>query len=148
MQPRASIKVATTTILAGAVYFALVFALGFLLGVVRTFFVQGSAGNARLVGVLMELPVIVAASWFACRYVVRRYKVAPGLGDRAIMGGIAFVLLLIAELLVGAWLFGRTPGEHFALYAQASYAVGLLAQIGFGLMPLIQRQWRPNAHDD
>lgn len=54
------------------------------------------------------------------------------------MGGLAFALLLLAELLVGALLLGRTPAEHFALYAEASHALGLVAQLGFGLMPLVQ----------
>jgi hypothetical protein len=48
---------------------------------------------------------------------------------------------VLAELLIGALLFGRAPAEHYALYAEASYALCLLAQIGFGLMPLIQKRW-------
>jgi hypothetical protein len=59
------------------------------------------------------------------------------------MGSLAFALLFLAELLVGALLFGRTPSEHFALYRDASYALGLAAQIAFALMPLVQlRQWK------
>ena len=64
----------------------------------------------------------------------RRMALLPGL----IYFALVFALLLLAELLVGALLFGRGPAEHFALYAEASYALGLLAQIGFGLLPLIQ----------
>lgn len=123
---------------AGIAYFALVFALGFLLGTVRTFFVRDAPSGGRLVGVLIELPIMIGASWFLCRYCVRRFAVASTLVARSVMGGLAFALLLLAELLVGAMLFGRTPGEHFALYKEPSYALGLAAQIGFGLMPLIQ----------
>ena len=41
------------------------------------------------------------------------------------------------------WGYGGQISRAFEsrrrpLYAQASYALGLLAQIGFGLMPLIQ----------
>jgi hypothetical protein len=127
-------------VLPGVLYFALVFALGFLLGTARTLFVQDAPGAGRLLGVLIELPIMLGASWFLCRYVIRRYEVVPTVSARAVMGGLAFALLLLAELLVGTLLFGRTPAAHFALYREASYAIGLAAQIGFALMPLFQLQ--------
>lgn len=127
-----------TAIVAGTAYFGLVFALGFLLGTVRTLFVQHAAGNARLLGVLIELPLMLIASWFFCRAVIRRLKVAPTLVARTFMGGLAFALLLLAELGLGALLFGRTPSEHWALYLEASYALGLAAQVAFAFMPLLQ----------
>ena len=125
-------------------YFALVFGLGFVLGSVRTLWVQDAPTAGRLLGVLIELPIMLGASWFLCRGVVRRFAVAPTVAARAVMGDLAFVLLLLAELGVGALLFARTPAEHLALYSDASYALGLVAQIGFGLMPLVQlRQHDP-----
>ncbi len=127
-----------TPILAGISYFALVFALGFLLGTLRTLFVLDAPGAGRLRGVLIELPIMLGASWFLCRCVVRRFAVASTVAARAVMGGLAFALLLLAELVVGALLFGRTPGEHFALYREASHALGLAAQMAFALMPLGQ----------
>lgn len=131
-------KPSGTPIVPGVAYFALVFALGFLLGTVRTFFVQDAPGAGRLLGVLIELPIMLSASWFLCRSVVCRLAVAPTVAARAVMGGLAFALLLLAELAVGALLFGRTTGEHFALYKDTSYALGLAAQMAFALMPLIQ----------
>lgn len=126
----------------GIAYFALVFAVGFALGTVRTLFVRDVSGDGRLIGVLVELPIMLAASWWLCGYVIRRFEVAPSLAHRALMGGVGLACLLLAELLVGALLFGRTVAEHVALYADASYALGLLAQIGFGLMPLLQMRTR------
>jgi hypothetical protein len=137
----ASIK---TSMLAGVAYFALVFALGFALGTVRTFVLQAAPSHGRLLGVLIELPIMLSASWYVCRYVVRRLAVASTVAARATMGGVAFLLLLVAEMLVGALLFGRTPGQHLALYSDPSYALGLAAQLGFALMPLLQTQQRPN----
>lgn len=119
-------------------YFALVFALGFLLGTLRTVFVRDAPGDGRLLGVLIELPIMLSASWFLCRAVIRRFAVAPTIAARAVMGGLAFALLLLAELVVGALLVGRTPGEHFALYREASYALGFAAQIAFASMPMVQ----------
>jgi hypothetical protein len=123
---------------AGASYFALVFALGFVLGTLRTLVVADAPGGSRLLGVLIELPIVLTASWFLCRYVIRRFGVASAFGPRALMGGLAFALLLLAELMVGTWLFGRSVGEHVALYRDPSYALGLAAQLGFALMPLAQ----------
>jgi hypothetical protein len=125
-------------LVAGIAYFALVFALGFLLGTVRTLFVRDAPSGGRLMAVLIELPIMLAASWFLCRHAVRRFKVAPVVRARAIMGGVAFALLMLAEFLIGALLFGRTPAGHVALYRDASYAVGLAAQIAFAWMPIIQ----------
>lgn len=126
-------------VLAGAAYFALVFALGFVLGTVRTIVVRDApGGSGRLIGVLIELPVMLWASWFLCRHVIRRCAVAAATAPRAVMGGVAFALLLLAELGIGAWLFGRTPAEHLALYRDASYALGLAAQFAFALMPMLQ----------
>lgn len=127
-----------TPLLAGAVYFALVFTLGFLLGAVRTLFVQDAPSTGRLLGVVIELPIMLIASWFLCRQVVARFRVAPAVPARAVMGGVAFALLMLAELLVGALLFGRTPAQHIALYREGSYALGLAAQIGFAVMPVMQ----------
>jgi hypothetical protein len=123
---------------AGLVYFALVFALGFLLGTVRTIFVADAPGAGRLLGVLLELPVMLVASWFICRAVLRRIDLGAGFSARVIMGAVAFTLLIAAEMLVGVILFGRSPIQHFALYREASYALGLAAQLAFALIPAWQ----------
>lgn len=131
-------RAAGSPLVAGTVYFVLVFALGFVLGTVRTLFVQDAPSDGRLVGVLIELPIMLGASWFLCRYAIGRFAVAATVSARAVMGSLAFALLMLAELLVGALLFGRTPVEHFALYSDPSYAIGLVAQIVFALMPVVQ----------
>jgi hypothetical protein len=126
---------------AGCAYFGTVFALGFLLGTVRTLFVADTPGERRLLGVLLELPVMLAASWFACRWIVRAAAVAPDITMRALMGGTAFVLLIVAEMVVGVGLFHRSPAEHFALYRDASYAIGLAAQVVFAAMPVLRLRY-------
>lgn len=128
----------TKNLSAAFAYFALVFALGFVLGAVRTLFVHDAPGQGRLIGVLIELPVMLAASWYLCASVIRRLEVAATPGARSLMGGFALGFLLLAELMVGTLLFGRSAAQHFALYREPSYALGLLAQIAFGLMPLVQ----------
>jgi hypothetical protein len=68
------------------------------------------------------------------------FAVASAVAPRAGMGGVAFALLLLAELLVGTMLSGSAPAEHLALYRDASNAIGLAAQVAFALMPLVQVQ--------
>jgi hypothetical protein len=126
---------------AGAAYFGIVFALGFVLGTMRTLVVEEAPGTGRLLGVLIELPIMLVASWLACRHLVGRFGVAATVGARAVMGAVALALLLLAEMLVGALLFGRTAAAHVALYREASYAVGLAAQVAFALMPLARLRW-------
>lgn len=130
---------------AGLAYFALVFALGFGLGILRTLLLPDASGGDRLIAVAIELPILIAASWFVCAHLIRRAAVDRTLGARALMGGAAFVLLMLAEFALGAVFAGRSVGEHLALYREPSYALGLVAQIGFGLMPLLQLRGRCSA---
>lgn len=130
---------AGSSIRAGLVYFALIFLLGFVLGALRTLFVQKGPVNARLIGVIIELPVMLGASWFLCAQLVRRFRVGAAPHARLLMGGVAFALLLLAEYGVGAVLLGRTPMQHLMQYREASYALGLAGQIGFALIPLWQK---------
>ena len=122
---------------AGVVYFAIVFAAGFVFGTARAV-LAADAPEMRLAAVAIELPLILAVSWFACRFVVRRFAVPAEASARAGMGAVAFLLLMAAEAALGVGLAGRSLGEHFALYAEASHALGLVGQVVFGLLPLVQ----------
>jgi len=121
---------------AGLVYFTLVFAAGFALGTVRVLFLVPAVGET--VAVLTELPVMLTISWIACRFSVRRFAVGPAAGERLAMGGLAFALLMIAEIGV-AWLLGRrSVSAYLAHYATFSGAVGLAGQLAFAAFPLLQ----------
>ena len=58
---------------AGVLYFLGVFALGFILGAIRIFFLVPYSGP--VVAVLVELPFILLVSWFFCRFLTRRFTV-------------------------------------------------------------------------
>ncbi|MCG6117870.1 MAG: hypothetical protein MEQ07_06715 [Aquimonas sp.] len=130
-----------------ALLFAGVFALGFVLGVLRTLLLAPWLGE--LAAVAVELPVILAASWWWCGWLLRRSdeRSLRGSGARALaMGAIALGLLLAAELGLSMILAGRSAGEHLALYALPAHQLGLAAQCLFGLMPwlwLRRRASRP-----
>jgi len=119
---------------AGALAFAIVFAAGFVLGTARVLWVVPRVGP--LGAVLLELPVMLALSWWAVRLAVRRLAVPGDVAARLAMGGFAFALLIGAETLLGVLAFGRSPaGQWQALLAPEGLA-GLAAQVLFGLFPL------------
>lgn len=124
-------------VLAGISYFIIVFILGFALGTVRVLAVAPLLGEAG--AVVLELPIMLSASWIACGWLIRRLRVLPALAARILMGAVAFVLLMLAELAVSIFLMGRTPAEHLATYSSLSALLGLAAQIAFAAMPLVRR---------
>ena len=126
---------------AGAAYFGLVFALGFLLGTVRELMVVPRLGP--IAPVLIEVPLMLTASFGAARVVARRLAVPDAAGQRLAMGVVAFVLLIAAETLTGLLLMGRSPGEQLAAYGTARGAIGLAAQIAFALIPLVSGPPKP-----
>ncbi len=124
---------------AGSLYFALVFAAGFVFGTLRA--LLGAEGaEARLVAVALELPVILVVAWFACAFAIRRFTVAPRFGARALMGVGAFALLMGGEVAISVGLLGRTLGEHLAIYREFSHALGLAGQMVFAMFP-VARLW-------
>lgn len=122
--------------LAALAYFAIAFAAGFALGTVRVLAVAPLFGE--LGAVALELPVMLAVSWLAAGWCVRRFTVPARAGPRLVMGGLAFALLMLAELGVSVFAFGRSPAEHLAKYRQASALVGLAAQVAFALFPWVR----------
>lgn len=123
---------------AGVLYFLTVFALGFALGVLRVLCIEPRLGSVG--AVLFELPVMLSASWIVCGWLVRWLRLSPAIVDRLIMGGVAFALLMIAELAVSVLAFGRTPAEHLSTYRSLSALLGLAAQLAFAAMPLFSRR--------
>ena len=123
---------------AGLLYFAGIFALGVVLGTLRTFFVAPRLGD--LAAVLLELPVILAASWWLSGGLVRWLAVPAHAAPRLMMGATAFGLLMLAELALSVWVFGRTAGQYWAGYTALPMQIGQAGQIGFALFPLLRRR--------
>ncbi len=122
---------------AAAVYFALVFAAGFLIGPVREFVIAPLTG--RFGAVLLEAPIMLTASWFAARWTLRRWPdVAP-----LRLGALAFGFLAVAEF-GGALLLRRmSPGGYFAHLATPEGLLSLALFVGFAAMPHAASQSAP-----
>ncbi|MEG3143317.1 hypothetical protein U1839_01505 [Sphingomonas sp. RT2P30] len=127
----------TRIIAAALAYFAIVFGLGFLLGTIRVLFVIPRIGETA--AVLVELPVMLAASWVAAGWCVRRFAVPPQTSPRLAMGLLAFALVMVAEFGLAVLLFGQTPAQHFAGYRHFAAAAGLAAQGAYALFPALRR---------
>ena len=125
----------TRSLLAGAVYFAIVFAVAFGLGVVRVSFVVPAVGS--LLATLLELPFTLAASWIVCNWLMRIFR-TRSLGQAIGMGTSAFALLMVAEAAGSILLFSRSLEDHIGSYATLPGGLGLVGQIAFGLFPVVQ----------
>ena len=122
--------------LAGLAYFALVFLIGFALGTVRVFVIVPAIGETA--AVFLELPVILGACWIVSGVLTRRL-IQPGDTVAAlIMGGLAFALLMVAELILSILVFERTLPDHLAHWLTLAGAAGLIGQVAFALFPWIQ----------
>ena len=117
---------------AAIAYWAVVFALGFVLGTIRTLWLAPAIGLVPATAA--ELPVMLGASWWASGWLVRRFAIER---ERAglVMGALAFALLMAAECALAVGLTGETPGEWLAGLAQPHALLGLAGQIAFALMP-------------
>jgi hypothetical protein len=120
----------------GCIYFLLVFAAGFVLGIARVLILAPLLGEAS--AVLIELPVILVLSWFICRTLIERLRVSSTVSARGLMGATALTLLLATELLMSVLLFDRTAAEFLAIYQTTGGLLGLAGQIVFALFPVIQ----------
>ena len=118
---------------AALLYFAAIFGLGFLLGTVRVLWGAKALGETAFI--LIEVPVMLAASWLAARWLVRRFKV-HSLTAAIAMGALAFALLMGAELLLATGISGQSPATWFAGLWHAPHLYGTLGQLAFGMMPL------------
>ena len=131
----------TGLLVPAAAYFAIVFAFAFALGTVRVLLIAPRVGE--LAGAAIELPIVLAISWLISRRVMRRWQVPGDAGSRLFVGLAALAMLLAAEILLGVTLFDRDLAGQLAAMTRGSGALGLAAQIVFGLIPLVQARAGP-----
>lgn len=117
-----------------AVYVAIVFAAGFVMGVVRTLVLEPRYGP--VLAVALELPLMLGIAWVVCGRILRRWPLHGA--QPAVMGVAALVMLLLAEAALSVLLAGRTLGEHLALHAQGAHQLGLAGQLLFAAWPVVR----------
>ena len=126
----------TTALKAGATYFAIVYLAGFVLGTVRVLLLAPRTGEVA--AVLLETPIMLAASWIVSRWCTGRFGVPPEVRPRLAMGGEAFALLILGEAGVSMFAFGRSWEGTITAFLSPPGLIGLSAQVAFALLPLLQ----------
>jgi len=116
----------------GAVYFALVFSVGFLLGIVRVLALEPAVG-ARWAE-LAEMPLMLIAIVVAARFVVRRFPAAQR-ASYLVSGGLALLLLIVVELSVVLAIRGMSMSQYVAERDPIAGGVYGLMLVVFAAMP-------------
>jgi hypothetical protein len=126
------------TLKAGAIYFLLVFAVGWVLGPIRELCLVPHLG--RTIGSLLEAPLMVMAIMLAAGWVLRRLDVPHALNARLAVGLVALGILSVAELAGVRWVRGISIHGYLAGYATPPRLISLLSFLLFAAMPsLVER---------
>ncbi|MDH3492495.1 MAG: hypothetical protein OEM82_03015 [Acidobacteriota bacterium] len=124
---------------AGSVYFLLVFAAGFALGVLRVLLLVPRLGEGT--AELPEMPVMLVVVFFGARRAVKWFEIM-GLGVALGCGLIALGLLVTAELTLVLAIQGTTFAEYIASRDAVSFTAYLISLGLFAVMPLIIVRYR------
>lgn len=119
---------------AAALYFAVVFAAGFVFGSIRVPFLVPRLGVR--VAELSEAPLMLAVILFASRRVVRRFVLTPQ--EALKVGLLAFVLLLALELLLAHVMSRLTIREYISSRDPISGAVYVALLLIFAASPWLR----------
>jgi hypothetical protein len=80
-------------------------------------------------------------SWLSSGYLVCRFHI-DGLSRRLGMGGLAFILTMLAEMALSKFLFGQSPARYLEGFGNMAAVLGLLGQLAFAFVPAIQLTFR------
>jgi hypothetical protein len=120
---------------AGALYFALVFGSGFLLGVVRTLLVEQRLGARK--AELLEMPIMLVVTVVAARWTLATLDVPSATFPRVAVGFIALLFLLAAEFGLVLRLRHLSVRQYLASRDPVSGTAYYLMLLVFALMPLL-----------
>ena len=120
---------------AGALYFAVVFGAGFVLGTIRTLWVVPRVGERK--SELMEMPIMLVVTIVAARWIVLRLAVPSIPPAQLSMGCIALVLMLVAEFGLVLWVRRLTIREYLASRDPVAGTVYYVMLAVFAIMPIL-----------
>ena len=125
------------------IYFALVFAAGFVLGTARVLLLEPRIGVRA--AELLEMPVMLLVIFLAARFVVGRMPAAATRSSYLAAGFIGLALLLMFEATLVLGLRGLTPGEFLATRDPLAFTAYLASLLVFAVMPALVsiRKQRP-----
>jgi hypothetical protein len=118
---------------AGLLYFAIVFAVGFLFGTARLLLISPLIG-ARY-ATLLELPVMLGVSYLAARVLVRKMHISKDTYSRLGMGAAALLFMLVAEFGFVVWFQRISVRDYLAAREPITGAAFYLSLLLFAAMP-------------
>jgi hypothetical protein len=98
----------------------------------------------KLCGVMVELPVLLAAFWRICIWTTRKFSIPPNPCPRLAMSFSAFLLLLCVQACFEITSMGLTPEEFFKNYVESfltdfpANLLGRIVELTYAFMPLLQ----------
>jgi hypothetical protein len=122
---------------AGAVYFLLLYVIGFLLGATRELLLAPRFGVV-VASALEALPMLAAIFHFA-PLIARRFGILPKSGGRMLMGFFGLVLLIGAEIAMTRAMRGLSPEQWLAHFARVEGVIYAALLAAFAAMPWVRR---------
>jgi len=126
-------------IFASLSYFGLVFAVGFLLGVVRVLWLAPAVGERY--AELLEMPVMLAVAFFSAGFILDHFEL-PGVSDALVVGIIALLILLALEFTLVLGLRGLSLREYLANRDRVSGSAYVASLVVFAVLPGILKRVR------
>lgn len=123
-----------------ALYFAMVFGVGFLLGPIRVLALVPRFGERT--AELMEAPFMLVAIVLAARWIARRSRAPKSSSGLLAVGLLALALLLAAELSVMRSVRGLTLEEYLRGRDPVAFGAYVILLLLFGVMPLLMMRLR------
>jgi hypothetical protein len=120
---------------AAALYFAIVFGVGFILGPIRVLWLEPRIGP--LLATACEAPFLLAAMVVAARWVPRVTRLEKGLASLVVMGLGALFLQQIADFAVGIGLRGLSASQQLGHFATPQGLIYALLLVAFAAIPFL-----------
>jgi hypothetical protein len=125
---------------AAALYFALVFGAGFILGPIRVLWLEPRVGP--LAATACEAPFLLIAIMAAARWVPRVMRLEKTVASLTLMGLGALLLQQLADFAVGVGLRGLTAAAQLAQFATPQGLIYAALLIIFVVMPALANRRR------
>jgi hypothetical protein len=91
-----------------------------------------------MAAVMAELPFVLAISWVAAQWLTRHFAISTALSATLIMGGVAFAVLMAAEVALAVIVFGQPFSQYLASFHGVDALVGLAGQVAFADLSTLQ----------